>query len=187
LSDIEVDFPVYSLSSYNQKIAEVIRIIKYRPSKRLLKQFSELIRPLVKESAKKLKFDILIPVPMHKKREGLRGFNQAAVFAEIMANSLGASFSPALCRKINTRPQADCDANERKINLVNSIELASGLIKGAFAGKRICLVDDVATTGATLQICKEALLELNPAAIEALVVSHSFMRNEKHSSSNLKG
>ncbi len=179
LQDMNVDFSVYALSAYNQKVAETIRIIKYRPSRKLLDQFSLIVEQVLIENEANLKFDVLIPVPMHQSRENKRGFNQAAIFAEHMAVALKTFTSPVLSRTINTRPQADCDANDRKTNLSNAIDLSHGLIREEFEGKHLCLIDDVATTGATLQNCKNILEQLKPSSVSALVVSHSFLKSSK--------
>ena len=174
--DTRCDFPVYTLSSYSSVMADVIRIIKYHPSVRLLKVLAEAcqkhgdIRSLVKKG------DVIVPVPMHSQRFSKRGFNQAAELAADFAASAGCHLSPALIRTRATRPQADCDEEERRDNLKDAFALDSNLKRSAFANSHIILVDDVATTGSTLQLCANKLRELRPAKISALVVSHSYKK-----------
>lgn len=176
-SDTVCEFPVFTLSEYDAMVADVIRLIKYRPSKKLIRFIEKAI---VKQNLL-LGFassaDIFIPVPMHRARRDERGFNQAEEFAGIMAHACGARFSPALERVVATIPQASCSEEERLTNLDRAISLAPGLIPSMFQGKRLILVDDVATTGTTLDRCHKQLSRLHPASIEALVVSHSYRRN----------
>ena len=93
-----------------------------------------------------------------------------------MAESLGIPASAALVRTRATRPQAECDADERRNNLHGAFTLASGLSPEAFHGRRLLVVDDVATTGATLAGCARALEPLRPAAVAALTLAHAYLR-----------
>ena len=173
------EFRVYTLSSYDSFVADIIRIIKYHPSYRLLKilaeecEQSEALRHLIRPD------DVLIPVPMHAGRLAERGFNQADYLAGRFAARCGCHYSPALVRVRATRPQADCNERERLTNLEHAFALDSGLARNAFSGRRLLLIDDVATTGTTLQRCCEALKPLSPGEICALTVSHSFRRTAK--------
>jgi len=174
VEDTRCDFRVYTLSSYNSIVSDVIRIVKYRPSPRLLKilvascqqhgQLKTLLRP----------DDLVVAVPMHATRLCKRGFNQAAELASGIAQTAGCQFQPILQRVRATRPQADCNEEERSENLKDAFALDSSLPVGNLKKKRIILVDDVATTGSTLQLCADKLKELKPAEICALVVSHSY-------------
>ncbi|MEW6710686.1 MAG: phosphoribosyltransferase family protein [Candidatus Riflebacteria bacterium] len=176
VSDTVCDFPVYTLSEYDSFVSEVIRLIKYRPSRKLTRYIEKTVfsRNLLQN---KFAGDfIFIPVPMHPSREAQRGFNQAEVFAEIFARSLRSNFSPALRRVLATVPQASCNEEQRLENLKGAIDLEPGLQKSCFRGRNLVLVDDVATTGTTLQKCQEQLQSLEPTSIKALVVSHSFRK-----------
>lgn len=174
VEDVICSFPVYALSSYDSLMSDIIRIIKYRPSQKLLGILAEQcqkrgrLRTLIGSDA------ILVPVPMHSERLLKRGFNQAELLAEKFAVAAGCRLSPALERTRATRPQADCDEKDRQNNLEGAFAVGRDLIKEVFAGRHLILVDDVVTTGSTLQKCCEALQPLKPAKISALAVSHSF-------------
>jgi predicted amidophosphoribosyltransferase len=90
-------------------------------------------------------------------------------------------YSPALTRTRNTRPQAECGAEERLKNLDGAFALARDLKKSCFVKKKLVIVDDVATTGTTVSKCFEQLRKLKPASISALVVTHSFLQKEARS------
>lgn len=174
IDDVECEFPIYSFSHYNSFIADAIRIIKYRPSQKLLKVLVGKTEGL--SGSLFSSNDILVPVPMHQEREFKRGFNQAAMIAKIISERHKTFFSSALIRTTNTRPQADCDQSERLKNLDNKIKVHPQLIVSEFCDKNIVIVDDVATTGTTLQKCYEQLILLRPKSIKAVVLSHSFKR-----------
>ncbi len=181
IADVRCDFPVYTLSRYDSFVADIIKIIKYRPSFKLLKILTEeclhgdYLNSLIKPE------DVLIPVPMHTSRLAERGFNQAGYLAEKFAGHCGCNFSPALIRGRATRPQADCDEIERLTNLDQAFQIDPDLNKAVFRHRRIFLIDDVATTGTTIQKCAEVLKTLAPSGIYALTVSHSFRRSAKPS------
>ncbi len=172
VDDTICDFPVYTLSSYDSFTADIIRIIKYRPSFKLLQILTDEASGVLSTFAGSE--DVLIPVPMHAGRLAQRGFNQADYLAERFAMASGCHYSPALLRTRMTRPQADCDEHERLTNLEQAFATGPGLLKDAFKNRRIILVDDVATTGTTLKRCAEVLQPLRPAKICAVTVSHSF-------------
>ena len=174
VEDTRCDFSVYTLSNYNSIVSDVIRIVKYRPSPKLFKilvtscQQNGQLKNLLKPD------DLLVAVPMHGARLCERGFNQAAELAAGIARTTGCQLQPLLKRVRATRPQADCNEEERNENLKGAFTLDSSLLAGSLKKRRIILVDDVATTGSTLQLCANKLRELKPAEICALVVSHSY-------------
>ena len=170
------NFNIFTMSSYDDFTSDIVKIIKYRPSKRL----AETLGKICAEQADLKSFlkadDVIIPVPMHEKRLEERGFNQALVLAEIYAERVGCYFSPVLIRSRYTKPQASCDESERNTNLDNAFALNPDLIKSAFKGKRLVVIDDVATTGTTLLKSVEPLKDLDAKEIIALVVSHSYKK-----------
>ncbi len=181
IEDVVCDFPVYTLSTYDSFMSDVIRIVKYRPSLKLLVILAEQCQKRGKLKSLIRSDDLLVPVPMHSDRLLKRGFNQAELLTEKFAMAAGCRFSPALERIRATRPQADCDENDRQNNLAGAFAIGHGLIKEMFAGRHLILVDDVVTTGSTLQKCREALQPLGPAKVSALAVSHSFRRTAAES------
>lgn len=93
--------------------------------------------------------EIIVPVPTDKKRERRRGFNQSALLAAHIAGELGMPMERALVRMEKRRPQTGLSAQERRENLVGCMAASE-----AVNGKRVLLVDDVVTTGAT--VCEAA-------------------------------
>ena len=111
------NFNIYTISSYDDFTSDIVKIIKYRPSKRLACTLGEICSEKADLKSFFKKDDVIIPVPMQEKRLEERGFNQAWVLAEIYAERVGCYFSPVLIRSRYTKPQASCDESERNTNL----------------------------------------------------------------------
>lgn len=176
VNDTVCNFPVFTLSQYDSFVADIIRLIKYRPSRKLAGYVDKVLqtKQLLKSFGKSEL--IFVPVPMHKARLFQRGFNQAELLSESMARHCCGISTPALTRIFATVPQASCTEEQRLKNLEGAIMLADGLIPEKFHNRDLVIVDDVATTGTTLEQCYQKLLLLKPASVRALVLSHSFRK-----------
>ena len=104
--------------------------------------------------------DCVTPVPMHVRRVRKRGVNQALLLAREVADGLQLPLEEALVRTRNTLQQARLDEAKRMHNLDGAFAVA-----GDVAGKRVLLVDDVCTTGATANACAEALRQGGAEAV----------------------
>lgn len=108
-------------------------------------------------------FDLIIPVPLHPSRKRKRGYNQSAKFAEGLGQKLGIPFSDDLVRrKVKTETQTRKTKLNRWQNVTEVFEIKS---PDMIQGKKILLVDDVVTTGATLEACGNFLLEAGCASL----------------------
>ena len=98
--------------------------------------------------------EAIVPVPIHSSRRRARGFNQAEVLAEILGDKLKIPVEPQmLTREKKTRPQKELSAAERLKNLSGAF--AAGKECGRI--KRVLLVDDIYTTGSTIEACARVL------------------------------
>ncbi len=114
--------------------------------------------------------DVLVPVPLHADRLRTRGYNQAALLAREMARRLGLAVEEqTLLRCRSTSSQVKLDARQRKQN-VHGAFVCSG---DGLAGKRVLLIDDVCTTGATLEACTIALRAGGARQVQALTLARA--------------
>ncbi len=115
--------------------------------------------------------DCVVPVPLHWGRRLRRGYNQAERLASPLAGELGLPFSPALRRRRRTRPQTSLGRRERLEALTDAF--VPGRAAALLSGAEVVLVDDVATTGATLAAAAAALLEAGATGVTALVAARA--------------
>jgi ComF family protein len=120
-------------------------------------------------------WDVIAPVPLHRRRLRERGFNQSLLLAHHWRAGRAAAGLPvpklaagALARTRHTRPQMELGASERQANVAGAFTLAG---QGGVRGARVLLVDDVMTTGATLNECARALKAGGAASVDALVLA----------------
>ncbi len=114
--------------------------------------------------------DIVVPVPMFKRKQLERGYNQAELMAETACAMLGAPAPASLLVQHESRPsQVGLSARDRRRNVRGSFSLNPEHVLST--GARIALVDDVRTTGATMSACVEALRALRPRRIDVVTVA----------------
>lgn len=118
--------------------------------------------------------DRVVPIPLHPRRLQRRGFNAADLIARRVARKLGRPFDPALLERIrHTGTQAGRRAAERRENLRGAFRVRRGRTDGA---GRILLVDDVLTTGSTLEAAADALLAAGAREVWGLTLSATVAR-----------
>ena len=114
--------------------------------------------------------ELVVPVPLGRNRYRERGYNQVALFAQPLAAGLGLRYAPkTLVRVRDTQSQVGLSAAERKEN-VSGAFLADPSLAG---GKSVLIMDDVATTGATLASCAEELSGAGAISVYALTLARA--------------
>ena len=112
---------------------------------------------------------VVVPVPLHPSRLAERGFNQSALVARRVARRLGAPFVPlALARTRETLRQASLERDARAANVRGAFAVRD---RGIVRGRAVLLVDDVQTTGATLEACARTLLDAGATSVARAVVA----------------
>ena len=113
--------------------------------------------------------DLVVPVPLHPRRRRERGYDQAEALARAFAARAGAPVVDALVRRRATRQQARLSAAERRANVAGAFALTRPSL---VHGRRVVLVDDVVTTGATIEAAALALVEAGPRTVELWGVAY---------------
>jgi ComF family protein len=116
------------------------------------------------------RFDMIVPVPLHPARERERGFNQAALLAELFARQIAVPLRLALERIRYTKTQTAYDRAERMENLRDAFRLRKNLNVREL---HVLLIDDVLTTGSTLSECARVLKEAGAISVYAATAARA--------------
>lgn len=114
--------------------------------------------------------DVLVPVPLHSSRLRQRGYNQAALLARELGHHTGLPLEEQLLVRVrNTSAQMRLDAEQRRQNVSGAFVAPSDTLRG----RRVVLIDDVCTTGATLQACATALQDAGADTVQAFTLART--------------
>ncbi len=141
--------------AYTPDLEKVIHRIKYQRGKKLGFFMGRKAGEALRGHFRGWKDGLFVPVPLHKVRKRERGFNQSEILCRGLSKHISFRVCPdLLVRHRNTATQTKLDAQERQENVRDAFEVHhSGLV----VGKRVVLVDDVVTTGATMNSCAKSL------------------------------
>lgn len=140
--------------SYEGKIRDSLAALKYGNKKSFSKFFAMLIASTEGERIGNLGVEALVPVPIHKKKLKKRGYNQAKLIADDLSGILNIPVDDTLIkRSINTLPMKKLDDVQREQNLKRAFIFEPKSVKY----NKVMLVDDIYTTGATIEACTKAL------------------------------
>jgi ComF family protein len=149
-------------------LREAIHQLKYKRMRRIAAPLAELLGEHIRAAV--LSTDALIAVPLHPRRLKERGFNQSAVLAHHLAALSGLPlWQSGLVRQRDTAHQVSLDAQARRTNMQHAFAWQSQEPPPA----RVLLIDDVVTTGSTLEACAQALHAAGTQEVQALVLARS--------------
>lgn len=155
----------YCFGAYEGTLRELIHIYKYARVQPLEKPLAALLaRALPLEE----RFDAVVPVPLHWRKQWQRGFNQSELLARTVARRGGAPSRNLLSRRRYTRPQAGLSNTARRENVGTAFRVRG---KARLDGQSVLLVDDVMTTGSTAAACARALKRAGARRVVLLTVA----------------
>lgn len=157
---------IRAASEYQGTLRKAIHSLKYRHRRTLAVPLARLLEQELRR--RPLTVDVLVPVPLHPRRLAHRGYNQSELLARQLGERLGIPLANCIERTRETGAQAGLKAVERRANVRGAFQCVD---RSAAAGRRVGLVDDVCTTGATLEDCARALAEAGSHSIWGVVVA----------------
>ncbi len=157
---------IRSLFLHDTLARDAVHSLKYNNLKSLAKPMAQLMAEYLEST--QLLADVLLAVPAHPKRLRKRGYNQAHLLAKELGKLTGLPLlHDQLARITNTKSQVSLGAEERRANVSGAFKCEGQ----AFTSKRVMLIDDVCTTGATLNACAIALKEAGADSVWGLTFS----------------
>lgn len=154
------------LGAYADDLREAILTIKRPGSEHLAWSLAALLAEKQQAALAAIGVEGVVPVPMHWWRRACRGTSDADEIAQAVARRIGTTVVPALVRARATRMQNELPPEDRGDNVAGAFR-----VRGTVAGRRLLLVDDVVTTGATLTACCRALREAGAAAVHVAALA----------------
>jgi len=155
----------YCFGSYEGTLRELIHLFKYGRMKPLARA---LAGNLASALPRDQKFDVVVPMPLHWRRKWQRGFNQAELLARRTARRCGIPVANAVRRIRPTSAQAGLSNAQRRENVAGAFRFRT---RRAIQGRRVLLIDDVMTTGATASACALALKRGGAASVTLLALA----------------
>lgn len=149
-------------------IREAIHALKYNRRRDVAVPLAQLLAPLCMPP--ELAPDLITSVPLHPERQRERGYNQAELLAEQTARVVRSTYAPILERTRATADQIGLNAQDRRKNVHDAFQVNTS---HPLTGKRVVLIDDVCTTGATLDACAAALFARGATAVYGVTVARA--------------
>ncbi len=150
---------------------KLIHELKYKGNEEIGVFFGNWIGEVLKENNEFKNIDFIVPVPLHSKKLQQRGYNQLTKFGKVLSNYLNKPFlENILLRKSKSKTQTFKARFERFNTIDTKFQLNDKLI---FKNKHILLLDDVITTGATLEACAKELLKIEGVKISIITMAYT--------------
>lgn len=160
-----------TIAFYHTTLQQAIHLFKFEKKRAFAQPLVQLINTHIPSDCDITGYDFVLPIPIHKKRLRERGFNQAALLADGIAKVAGVPvLTDVLVRKRHTVAQSSLDSAARQQNIVGAFEVRNPDI---ISGKRLLLIDDVFTTGATIREAVGELWTADPAEIDVLTLART--------------
>lgn len=156
-----------SLWLHKEPVNQAIYAFKYKNRRIYGKIFGAEMAENYGDYLKRRRVDLIVSIPLHKKRRRIRGYNQAEILAKELSVRTGIPMETSVLKRIReTRPQKKLDDKGRRQNIRGAFAAA-----GAVQGRRIVLIDDIYTTGSTLDEASRMLCRAGAEKVYFLTIS----------------
>ncbi|HEX2920808.1 MAG TPA: ComF family protein [Bacteroidales bacterium] len=163
----------YSGFSSGSRMQSLIHNLKYKGITEIGIEMGKMYGSILSQSGFTSGIDIIIPVPLHPSRQRSRGFNQSELIAGGISEGTGLPvFTKILVRSSRTKTQTKKSRFSRWINVEGIFQVND---VGSIKGKHILLVDDVITTGSTLEACANELLKAENVKVSVAALAYAVM------------
>ena len=153
---------------YSDMVSKSLYKFKYHNRRTYARFYGEAIAKHCARDIRRWNPDVIVPVPIHYKKRIKRGYNQAALIARELGKKINIYVDEKyLYRVVNTRPMKELNKTNRKKNVENAFKIYKNVVKY----KKIILVDDIYTTGSTLDACAKALLGAGASEVFCICMS----------------
>ena len=161
----------YAACLYEGTLKEMIHAFKYKNNRAVARIFTRLLTRFIRENRDVIEaIEAITFVPLGARKQRIRGYNQSELLAGAVSKTTGMPVVGSLEKTARTRSQSDLPRQERLTNVQNAFRVRRGaahLIKGRY----LLLIDDVMTTGATLNECSHALIEAGARDVRCLTLA----------------
>ena len=157
--------------AFKEPLRNCIHSLKFRGNTRLASPLGLLLAKAYRAS--NIQADIIIPVPLHSERQRERGYNQAHLLAKVCAQAVGVPLNTSILhRRRATQKQTQLAPHQRYSNVAEAFCCSSPIAtKGLVERKVVVIIDDVSTTGATLEACAAPLFAAGASEVWGLVLA----------------
>ncbi len=156
---------MHAVGYHEGALREAIHALKYNHRTELAVPLGGLLQQHIPQTSWKI--DVITAVPLHPDRRRERGYNQAELLARELAGRVGLPYAEGLRRIRATADQIGLDAAARRENVRDAFEADAS----AFRDRRVLMIDDVCTTGATMDACARALGAQGARSIYGLAIA----------------
>jgi len=153
------------------KTKEIIQSLKYKGNQEIGNFIGDWFGNLLKESNEFNDINHIIPVPLHEKKLKKRGYNQLTTFGQCLSKQLNTAYTPNLLQRTSV---SKTQTFKHRFERFNNNETHFNLVdKAIFRNKHILLIDDVITTGATIEACCKELLKTKNIKISIVTIAYT--------------
>ena len=165
---------IFSVASYTGEIKNLIYDFKYNQKTYIGRHLAEMIKEFLMKEA--LDYDVIIPVPLFKRKEAKRGFNQSTIISKYLGQYTGVEVMAANLQRVrNTVIMHTLSRLERIDNVKEAFSLRN---PKEIYNKRILLIDDILTTGATINECGRVLYEAGAIEVIACTLAKGVLEKD---------